>query len=426
MVSLRTMLTLAATKGWDVQQIDVYNAFLQSDLVEEVYMQLPPGCTHRYDGVQPALLAVGFQQSHMDYSLFTKRSDEGIVIVLIYVDDLLVTGRSLKLINETKTVLKDNFKIKDLGTLRYFLGIEFARNTKGILMHQRKYALEIISHLGLGGSKPIATPVETNVKLTTMVFDKHVGSSSDSLLSDIGAYQRLVGRLIYLTITRPDLSYAVQSLSQFMNAPKRYHMDAAVRVVRYIKQNPGSGILLAAQSSDYLQAYCDADWGSCLDTRKSITGYMVKFGDSLLSWKSKKQSTVSRSSAEAKYRNMTSTVSEVTWIIGLFRGLDMPLTLHVVIHNDSTAAIQIASNPVFHERTKHIDIDCHFVREKIQRGIVFIQHLATAEQLADVLTKGRGRLQHDYLVSKLGMKNIFISPSLKEGIEEYAKSIAKN
>ena len=149
-------------------------------------------------------------------------------------------------------------------------------------MHQRKYILEIISDLGLGGSKPISTPVEMNVKLTTIVFYEHAGSSSDSLLSDISAYQRLVERLIYLTITRPDLSYVVQSLSQFMNAPKRSQMDVVVRVVRYIKQNPGSGILLAAQSSDYLQAYCDADWGSCLDTRKSVTGYMVKFGDSLL------------------------------------------------------------------------------------------------------------------------------------------------
>ena len=203
-------------------------------------------------------------------------------------------------------------------------------------------------------------------------------------------------------------------------------MDAAVRVVRYIKQNPGSGILLAAQSSDSLQAYCDADWGSCLDTRKSITGYMVKFGDSLLSWKSKKQSTVSRSSVEAEYRSMASTVAEVTWIIGLFLELDILVALPVVIHSDSTAAIQIASNPVFHERTKHIDIDCHFVREKIQRGIVFIQHLATTEQLADVLTKGLGRLQHEYLVSKLGMKNIFISPSLKGGIEEYDKNVVRS
>uniref|UniRef100_A0A3Q7EFN0 Retrovirus-related Pol polyprotein from transposon TNT 1-94-like beta-barrel domain-containing protein n=1 Tax=Solanum lycopersicum TaxID=4081 RepID=A0A3Q7EFN0_SOLLC len=161
--------------------------------------------------------------------------------------------------------------------------------------------------LGLGGSKPIATPVEMNGNLTTAVFDKHVGITSDLVLSDIGEYQRLVGRLIYLTITRPDLSYAVQKLSQFMNAPKQSHMNAAIRVVRYIKQQPGLGILLSAQNSGSLQ-----DWGSCPDTRRSITGYMVTFGKSLLSWKSKKQSTVSRSSAEAEYRSMASTVAEVT------------------------------------------------------------------------------------------------------------------
>uniref|UniRef100_A0A3Q7FGR7 Reverse transcriptase Ty1/copia-type domain-containing protein n=1 Tax=Solanum lycopersicum TaxID=4081 RepID=A0A3Q7FGR7_SOLLC len=186
------------------------------------------------------------------------------------------------------------------------------KNREGIIMHQRKYALEIISDLGLGGSKPIATPVEMNGKLTTAVFDKHVGITSDPVLSDIGEYQRLVGRLIYLTITRPDLSYAVQNLSQFMNAPKQSHMNAAIRVVRYIKQQPGLGILLSAQDSGSLQAFCDADWESCPDTRRSITGYMVTFGESLLSWKSKKQSTVSRSSAETEYRSMASTVAEVT------------------------------------------------------------------------------------------------------------------
>uniref|UniRef100_A0A3Q7EHI6 Reverse transcriptase Ty1/copia-type domain-containing protein n=1 Tax=Solanum lycopersicum TaxID=4081 RepID=A0A3Q7EHI6_SOLLC len=226
--------------------------------------------------------------------------------------DLSSQRSNITLINETKQVLKDNFKIKDLGSLRYFLGIEFARNSEGILMHQRKYALEIISDLGLCGSKPIATPVEMNGKLTTAVFDKHVGVTSDPVLSDIGEYQRLIERLIYLTITRSDLSYAVQNLSQFMNAPKQSHMNAAIRVVRYVKQQPGLGVMLSAQHSGSLQAFCDADWGSCPDTRRSITGYMVTFGESLLSWKSKKQSTVSRSSAEAEYRSMASTVAEVT------------------------------------------------------------------------------------------------------------------
>ena len=208
-----------------------------------------------------------------------------------------------------------------------------------------------------------------------------------------------------------------------MNAPKQSHMNAAIRVVRYVKQQPGLGVMLSAQHSGSLQAFCDADWGSCPDTRRSITGYMVTFGESLLSWKSKKQSIVSRSFPEAEYRSMASTVAEVTWLIGLFRELDMPIVLPIAIYSDNTAAIKIASNPVFHERTKHIDIDCHFIREKVH---ISIQHLATTKQPADVLTKGLGRVQHEYLVSKLGMKDIFISPSLKGGIEEYDKSIDKS
>lgn len=185
--------------------MDVYNAFLQGDLVEEVYMQLPQGFHHEEKKEAPkvcklikslyglkqasrqwnvkltnALLAADFTQSHLDYSLMTKKTSKGVVIVLIYVDDLLITGSNAQLIEEAKQVLKDNFKIKDLGPLRYFLDIEFARNSEGIVMHQRKYALELLSEMGLGGSKPIATPVEVNLKLTTHEFDLHVGNTSDA------------------------------------------------------------------------------------------------------------------------------------------------------------------------------------------------------------------------------------------------------
>uniref|UniRef100_A0A3Q7IJP0 Reverse transcriptase Ty1/copia-type domain-containing protein n=1 Tax=Solanum lycopersicum TaxID=4081 RepID=A0A3Q7IJP0_SOLLC len=232
-------------------------------------------------------------------------------------DNIDYSGSSCQLIEETKQVLKDHFRIKDLGDLRFFLGIEFARNSEGILMHQRKYALELISDLGLGSSKHMSTPAELNLKLTTPEFDDLVRDTSDSLLLDPGEYQRLVGRLLYLTLTRPDISYAVQSLSQFMQAPKVSHMNAALRVVKYVKQSPGFGILLTTQSNstESLQAYCDADWGSCDSSRRSITGYIIKYGDSPISWKSKKQSTISRSSAEAEYRSLASTVAEITWII---------------------------------------------------------------------------------------------------------------
>lgn len=191
---------------------------------------------------------------------------------------------------QTKGILKDNFKIKDLGDLRYFLGIEFARNNTGILMHQRKYCLELISDMGLSSSRPVIAPIEINHKLTTAKFDLQFPSENgnDKLLDDTGVYKKLVGRLLYLTMTRPDIAFAVQLLSQFMHSPKTSHIKASIRVVRYVKQSPGLGILMSSNATDQLTAYCDADWAACPNNRRSITGYMVTYGDSLISWKSKK------------------------------------------------------------------------------------------------------------------------------------------
>ena len=208
-----------------------------------------------------------------------------------------------------------------------------------------------------------------------------------------------------------------------MHSPKTSHMEAAMRLVRYVKSEPGLGILMASTGGSELKVFCDADWGACINSRRSITGYLVQYGDSPISWKSKKQVTVSRSSAEAEYRAMASTVSEVVWIVGLFDELGVKINLPVPLHSDSTSAIQIAANPVFHERTKHIDIDCHFVREKIQEGLVSTTHLTSSEQPADIFTKALGRDSHIHLVSKLGMKNIFIAPSLREGVKELSNCI---
>lgn len=162
-----------------------------------------------------------------------------------------------------------------------------------------------------------------------------------------------------------------------------------------------------------MSAFCDADWASYPNTRKSVTGYLVKFGDSLIYWKFKKQSTISRSSAEAEYRSLASTVAQVIWLLGLFKELGVAAHTSIPLYCDSKSAIQIAANPVFHERTKHIDIDCHFIREKIKQGLVRTIYLSSAEQQADILTNGLGKVQHDYMISKLGMKNIFIPPSLR-------------
>ncbi|XP_059281035.1 uncharacterized mitochondrial protein AtMg00810-like [Lycium ferocissimum] len=227
-------------------------------------------------------------KSTRDYSLFTKCHKDK--IVLTYVDDLLIIGNDDHLIQETKRALQAAFKIKDLGELRYFLGIEFARSKDGILMHQRKYALELISDMGLAGSKPTSTPMEVNQKLTTTEFDHHIPSeNSDPLLSNPTAYQRIIERLFYLTTTRPDIAFAVQCLSQFMHSSKESHMEAAIRFVKYIKQAPGLGILMNSHSLNHLSVHCDADWGSCVNSRRSITGYLVKYGSSPICWRSKKQ-----------------------------------------------------------------------------------------------------------------------------------------
>ncbi|XP_019251080.1 PREDICTED: uncharacterized protein LOC109229998 [Nicotiana attenuata] len=177
----------------------------------------------------------------------------------------------MSLVEEAKTTLHTKFKVKDLGELRYLLGIEVMRLDKGLLLNQRKYALELISTIGLAATKPSSAPIELNQKLTTTEYDKHVGHNGDEELQDIACYQRLVGKLLYLTITRHDICFAVQVLSHFMQHPKKSHLDAVLRVVRYIKGSPGLGVFLKRGIISHLTAYCDFDWAACPNTRRSIT-----------------------------------------------------------------------------------------------------------------------------------------------------------
>ncbi|GAV89144.1 hypothetical protein CFOL_v3_32563, partial [Cephalotus follicularis] len=290
--------------------------------------------------------------------------------------------------------------------------IEVARSSLGLVLNQRKYALELISEAGLSGGKPTGTPIEQNAKLTTIEYDAGTSDSkkaaeNDPKIDDVAGYQRLVGRLIYLTITRPDISYSVQILSQFMHAPKQSHMEAALRVLRYLKNKPGLGILISSRSEMKLTAYCDSDWAACPMSRKSLTGFCVKLGDSLVSWKTKKQATVSRSSAEAEYRAMASATCEIIWILGLLKDLNVKGLEPVSLFCDNKAALHIAANPIYHERTKHIEIDCHLIREKVQQHVIKTEHIQTQEQPADILTKALGKTQHQYLLHKLGVLNIY-------------------
>ncbi|XP_022011633.1 uncharacterized mitochondrial protein AtMg00810-like [Helianthus annuus] len=323
------------------------------------------------------------------------------VVLLVYVDDIIVTGNSEADIVRIKSVLSENFQIKDLGVLKYFLGIEVLYVDSGICLNQRKYCLELLSEFGYLGVKPVSTPIEQSHVISNKL------SQNQTAVKDVTSFQKLIGKLIYLSITRPDISYAVQFLSQFMHSPKECHLQIALRLLKYLKQSPGKGILFKRENDFVLKGFVDSDWAKCLTSRKSVTGFSIFLGSSVVSWKSKKQSVVARSTAEAEYRAMCSACCEVMWILNLLKELCVESTLPVKLFCDSQSAISIAFNPVFHERTKHFELDLHFLREKISAGIVIPEKVSSDEQLADLFTKGLNGLQHDTLCHMLGMLDAF-------------------
>ena len=248
------------------------------------------------------MIGFGFVQSKADYSLFTRQQGDSFIVLLVYVDDVLVASNDKEQVKEFKVLLDQKFKLKDLGELKYFLSLEVARTAEGISLCQRKYALKILEDASLLGCKPAKVPMEPTLKLS-----KYEGK----LLDDPSQFRRLVGRLLYLTITRPDITFVVHKLSQFKAKPRKPHLAATLKILHYLKNEPGKGIFFSADSQLHVKGFTDSNWASCPDTRRSITSYCIFTGDSLVSWKSKKQSSISRSSAEAEYRAMAVSTCEI-------------------------------------------------------------------------------------------------------------------
>ena len=288
-------------------------------------------------------------------------------------------------------------RIKDLGKLQYFLGIEVARSKKGIFISQRKYILDLLKETGMLGCKPAESPIEINHKLQAGIGDS----------VDMGRYQRLVRRLIYLSHTRPDIAYAVSLVSQFMHDPRTPHMDAVLRILRYLKSAPGRGLLFSKNDHLRIEAFTDADWAVSLDDRSSTSGYCIFVGGNLITWRSKKQSVVARSSAEAEYRAMAQGVCEIIWVKKILEELKLSGKDMLSLYCDNKAAISIAQNPVQHDRTKHIEIDRHFIKEKVTDGVLRLLYITSEEQQADVFTKALSNKIYHTLVCKLGMCDIY-------------------
>ncbi|XP_074291421.1 uncharacterized protein LOC141618213 [Silene latifolia] len=376
MTSVSCLLAVAAAKKWNIAQLYVSNAFLHGDLSEEVYMKLPQVFEATDTNKVCRLLKSLYGLKQASRNWFAK------------LKDALKVSDNAKACDELKRFLDLKFGIKDLGRLKYFLGIDVAHGATGLFLSQRKYAVEIIKEARMEGAKPINTPIPQNHQLAF---------TRGYILKDPMKYRRLVGRLVYLTITRPDLVYVVHILFQFVHEPRKEHLDAALRVVRYIKGNPGKGIVMSTDTVFQLHGYSDSDWGRCPLTRRSLTGYFVSLGQTPISWRAKKQHTVSKSSAEAEYRAMAAVTSELIWIKSFLKSLGIQHDQPMRVLCDNQAAMHIAKNPVFHDRTKHIEIDFHFIRQHLIDKNIMTSYVRSKEQIADLFTKALGGEAFDYL-----------------------------
>jgi hypothetical protein len=412
--TVRVILALAVHFGWPLRQLDVSNAFLHGNLLEEVYMEQPRGFVdplfpdhvcrlHKalyglkqaprawFNRLSQSLLELEFTASSVDNSLFTFHKSGIHIFLLVYVDDIVLTGTHSSLLDALIRRLQDEFALKDLGPLGYFLGIEVQRTPCGLHLRQSKYILDILHRARMIGAKPYAAPCVSGGKLS---------SQSGAPLSDVSEYRSIVGALQYCTLTRPEIAYSVNQLCQHLHAPTTAHWTSAKRVLRYLKGTVDHGLYFT-RGSLALHAYSDSDWAGDPDDRRSTTGYGVFLGPCLISWCAKKQPTVSRSSTEAEYRALAMTVAELYWLRMLVKDLQLPILSPPIIWCDNIGALALASNPVYHGRTKHIEVDVHFIREKVANKDVILKFISTVDQVADIFTKGLSSTRFNFLKDKL-------------------------
>ena len=317
MTYVRLFISLAATHNWDLHQLDIKNAFLHGDLQEEVYMEQPPELVAQgeigkvcriqkslyglqqnprawFDKFSQAVEKFGLQKSKSDHSVFYRNSGSGIILLVVYVDDIVITESDSTGISSLKSFLHNQFHTKDLGMLRYFLGVEVKRSKHGIFLSQRKYVLDLLFEIGKLGAKPCSSPMAPSVHLIR----------EGKLFKDPERYRRLVGKLNCLTITRPDIAHSVNVVSQYMSSPTVDNWAAVEHILCYLKRAPGRGILYSNHGHNRVECFTDADWAGSKEDKISTSGYCVFVDGNLVSWKSKKQGVVSHSSAESEYRAM--------------------------------------------------------------------------------------------------------------------------
>ena len=405
--SVRSVVALASKCGLKLHQMDITTAFLNGDLNEEVFMKQPEGfISHgqehlvcRLDrsiyglkqsprcwnqALDAQLKLMGFQQSTSDPCIYTS-TEGGLFILAVYVDDILLAGKSEQRIAQIKSDLGKRFQLKDMGELHYFLGVSVKQShgTGNIWVGQPTYTQAIVNKFGLEHCKPVTTPMTPGTKL--------LKATEQSEMADAALYQSAVGSLLYLSgWTRPDISFAVNSVARFCSSPTKEHWIAVKRIFRYLKGTSNYGLLYSknVDNAGTMVGYSDADWAGDVNDRKSTSGYLFMMSGAPVSWKSRKQACVALSTAEAEYVALSTATQEATWMRKLLEDLHAEQIEPTVIYEDNQPAISIAQNPQYHSKTKHIDIKHHFVREKVSDNTIKLEYCPTSKMLADILTKG--------------------------------------
>nr|XP_043625647.1 uncharacterized mitochondrial protein AtMg00810-like [Erigeron canadensis] len=312
--------------------------------------------------------------------------------LLVYVDDLILTGNLSPVLLAFIARLNKEYAIKDLGELNYFLGLEVTYISNGLFINQSKYTTDILTHAQMLDAKAASTPLSTNVSFV----------SAGTLYSDPTHYRLIVGALQYLTITRPNISYAINQVSQFLHAPIVAHFQEVKRILRYLKGTLSFGLHFSRPSTSSLVGFSDADWARCLDTRRSTYGYSIFLGGNLVSWSAKKQPTVARSSCEYEYYAMANTTTEIFLDRSLTPRTTYALpTARPTILCDNHSALFLTQNPVSHKRAKHIDLDYHFIRELVASGKLHTKFIKTTLQVADIFTKSLPHAQFEFFRQQL-------------------------
>ena len=398
--SIRMLLAFASHKEFILYQMDVKSAFLNGYIVEEVYVEQPPGFQdHKYpdyvfklkkalyglkqaprawyDRLSKFLLQNGFSIGKVDTTLFTKTKGVDLIIVQIYVDDIIFGSTNVSLCEEFSKCMHSEFEMSMMGELNYFLGLQIKQTKEGIFINQAKYVKDLLKKFDFEGMKPLSTPMSSSIKIDKDENGKAV---------DITKYRGMIGSLLYLTANRPDIMYSVCLCARYQSNPKESHLNAVKRIFRYLSGTKNLGLWYPKGTHIDLFSYTDADWAGCTIDRKSTSGTCHFLGFALVSWFSKKQNSVALSTAEAEYISAASCCAQVLWMKQTL--LDLGLSYdHVPIMCDNTSAINLSKNPVLHSRTKHIEIRHHFLRDHVQKGDISLEFISTNHQIADILTK---------------------------------------